>query len=142
MHHTLYSESTCTGKIQQQNVVALQMPLPDSGNELNSSQITTTDSVAKKLKENAKLNFPSENKKRLLYNRKYSTEQNREMCTKILKIETEKNPFPDLNDLNKRTYNKQVKIDRLPEKNIKTLNSLSPKLTFKRFESMYPEIDT
>ena len=79
MHRNLYSKSPGTGIIKQQNV-SLQIPLPDSENGLSSSQITTTDSVPKKLKENAKLNFPSENqKKRLLYNRKNSTEQNREM---------------------------------------------------------------
>ena len=62
MHQTLYSKSPGTGIIKQQNV-SLQIPLPDSENGLSSSQITTTDSVPKKLKENAKLNFPSENQK-------------------------------------------------------------------------------
>ena len=89
MHQTLYSKSSGTGIIKQQNV-SLQIPLPDSENGLNSPQITTTDSVPKKLKENTKLKLPSENKKRPLYNRKYSTEHNRKMCAKILKLETEK----------------------------------------------------
>ena len=50
--------------------------------------------------------------KQLLYNRKHSTEQNRK-TTKTLKLETEKYPIPDSNDLNYRTHKNQVKIDTL-----------------------------
>ena len=110
MHQTLYSKSTGTGITKQQNV-SLQIPLPDSKNGFYSSQITTTDSVPNKLNENAKLNFLSEN------NNYYTTENiqlNRiEKTTKTLKLETEKYPIPDSNDLNYRTHKNQVKTDRL-----------------------------
>ena len=82
MLQTLYSKPPGTGIIKQQKV-SLQIALPDSENGLNSPQMTTTDSVPKKLNENAKSNFPSEDKKHLLNNRNHYTEQHRKNCTKI-----------------------------------------------------------
>ena len=110
MHQTLYSKSTGTGITKQQSVY-LQIPLPDSKNGFYSSHITTTDSVPNKLNENAKLNFLSEIKTTIIQ-QKTLTEQNRK-TTKTLKLETEKYPIPDSNDLNYRTHKNQVKIDRL-----------------------------
>ena len=46
MLQTLYSKSLGTVMLKQQNI-ALQIPVPDSENGLNSSQITT-DSFSKK----------------------------------------------------------------------------------------------
>ena len=71
MHQTLYSKSTGTGITKQQNV-SLQIPLPDSKKGFYSPQVTTTDSVPKKLNENAVLNFLSENKTTIIQQKTFN----------------------------------------------------------------------